>query len=423
MLRCLFLAIFLPSLTATADVPVPPRMLDPKTAVEAWNVINIAMANVERLVRDKRALEISNQISLCSPALRTLNRSAVKPEAAPLLDEQTSQAFRLINIITQNSMVGNIGAMPALLENLKKVIAALEKGFDSATIHAELFHCLKHPDNVSSEAVAECTRCEGPLVPRRIPYSFIHARADKPTIRLSLETDPAPEVGEIIRLRLHLQHADESPVLEADLWPMHTEMGQVLITGPDLSEFHHLTLVEGRVPGHYVCEFRPVQAGKHRVRVGLTPYSTGLLEFHAIDLEIGGASVTSENKRPPSESLSSIVDEGQFHFSVGGTKGRQLRAGELQLLHLQVLDAEGQPVKTLEPFRNAFAHITAFYTESDTILQLHPEGGDILQDDLRGGPSLAFKIYSPHAGLLRLFCEVQLDGKKVLAPFLIRVME
>ena len=84
-------------------------------------------------------------------------------------------------------------------------------------------------------------------------------------------------------------------------------------------------------------------------------------------------------------------------------------------------------MKTLEPFRNAFAHITAFYSDSEsvfeTILQLHPEGGDIIQDDLRGGPSLAFKIYSPQAGLLRLFCEVQLSGEKILAPFHIRVME
>ena len=309
-----------------------------------------------------------------------------------------------------------------------KVLEQLSDGFDSEVVRGEVHHCPVHPDVLSTKQEGACSECQRGLVPRRIPYSFIHARAETPHLKLNLEPHPAPEVGETTRLRIQLQYADESPVLETDLWPMHTEIGQVLVTGPDLSDFRHLALEAGEEPGHYGCDFRPRQAGKHRLHVVLTPYLTGLPEFHSSDLEVAGANASPERKRPPVESLSSLVEDGQFHLSVGGTKGRQLRSGELQLLQLQVFDAEGQPVQMLEPFRNAFAHITAFYTENgpetgETVLQLHPTGGDILQDVLRGGPSLAFKIYSPRAGLLRLFCEVQLNGKRILAPFYVRIVE
>ena len=92
------------------------------------------------------------------------------------------------------------------------------------------------------------------------------------------------------------------------------------------------------------------------------------------------------------------------------------------MLHLRVTDASGQPVNRLEPIWQAFAHLTAFYVESDTLLQLHPTGGDILREDLRGGPALAFKIYSPEVGTLRLHAQLRIDGKDIRVPFQARVM-
>jgi hypothetical protein len=70
---------------------------------------------------------------------------------------------------------------------------------------------------------------------------------------------------------------------------------------------------------------------------------------------------------------------------------------------------------------NAFAHITGFYDDGQTVLRLHPVGGDILREDLRGGPWLTFKIYPPQPGYLRLFCQLRIDGRAITAPLGIHI--
>jgi hypothetical protein len=85
-------------------------------------------------------------------------------------------------------------------------------------------------------------------------------------------------------------------------------------------------------------------------------------------------------------------------------------------MRLAVTDASGQPVTRLEPFMQAFAHLTGFYDDGTTVLRLHPVGGDILREDLRGGPWLAFRIYPPKTGFIRFFCQVRVDGRLVTAP-------
>ena len=115
------------------------------------------------------------------------------------------------------------------------------------------------------------------------------------------------------------------------------------------------------------------------------------------------------------------VEGFQFQLSVAGNKGTRLRAGQTQALQLMVKDAAGQPVTRLEPLQQAFAHIDAFYSGSPTLLQLHPTGGDILREDLRGGPGLSFRIYSPEAGWLKLYCRVKIDGKDLTVPFRLQV--
>jgi hypothetical protein len=69
----------------------------------------------------------------------------------------------------------------------------------------------------------------------------------------------------------------------------------------------------------------------------------------------------------------------------------------------------------------AFAHLTGFYDDGKTVLRLHPVGGDILRDDLRGGPWLAFKIHPPQTGFLRLFCQLRVDGRVITVPLGIHI--
>jgi hypothetical protein len=82
-----------------------------------------------------------------------------------------------------------------------------------------------------------------------------------------------------------------------------------------------------------------------------------------------------------------------------------------------VTEANGEPVKILEPVMNAFAHLVGFYDDYQTVVHLHPAGGDILNAELRGGPSLGFQFFPPKSGFIRLYCQVSIGGKMLFAPF------
>jgi hypothetical protein len=90
-------------------------------------------------------------------------------------------------------------------------------------------------------------------------------------------------------------------------------------------------------------------------------------------------------------------------------------AKELSLLRLHVADPQGQPCTALEPIDRAFAQLTGFFDDGETMIRLHPLGPDILREDLRGGPWLAFKIYPPRAGYLRLFCQIKVRDQILTA--------
>ena len=63
------------------------------------------------------------------------------------------------------------------------------------------------------------------------------------------------------------------------------------------------------------------------------------------------------------------------------------------------------------------------FAGGETMLELHPQGGDVLDASLRYGPTLAFKFYPPQAGRIRLFCEVKVGGRVLTPAFVLSVEE
>lgn len=413
------LALFLLSAPLLADVEVPPRMLAPATAEEAWNIIRLATANVERLIDEKRPLEVTPQISLLSPALRVLARQPVKAGTEALIERQSVQAFQIVNLIAQNSLSENIDALPPAFQKLRTAIDDIASGFEPAIVKAELHHCLTHSE-VLGKPGDKCPQCQQPLLPRRIPYSFIHARPKEPSFQLTLTSKVPAEAGKEVTLTAKIQSLDGKPVLEDHLWLMHTQRVQFLITGPQLADFHHITAKAATVPGEYTFSFTPAHSGAYRIRAGLTPAETGLPEYPSAELTVAGDRAPPPTD-PNASGLLATVEGYRLMLSVTGTKGHMLRAGTTQMLQLHVQDASGAPVNRLEPFLQAFAHLHAFYANAETLLQLHPVGGDVLLDDLRGGPSLGFKIFSPQPGPLRIHVQLRIDGKPLLASFQLQV--
>jgi hypothetical protein len=416
----LYLGLFVAH-PASADVPLPARMTNPASVEEAWNVIRLATDNVRRLLEEQRPLEIAPQISLCSPALRLLARYAVAPAQQTARDDAASRAFRSVNLIARESMADNVVGARNVFAELQKSLRDLEQGFDEAVIKGEIYECPDHPDVVTTKADARCDRCGRKLLVRRIPYSFVWVQPDKASVKLSAHIDAPLEAGKEANVRLQLRTIDGEPVLSSDLLVMHGHAIHALVTGPDDMDFHHMAPVASAVPGEYVFSFTPALAGACRVYAGVVPAGTGLQEYPAADLK--GKDAAAAARTDLVEAHSSSAGGLEFQFSVASGNGLSLKARQLQMIRISVKDAGGQPVNRLEPLMNAFAQLTGIYGDRKTVLQLHPTAGDILREDLRGGPSLGFKIFSPKPGFIRFYCEVKVDGKKIVAPFVVKVGE
>lgn len=405
---------------ASGDVAVPQRVLNPVSAAEAWNVIRLAAGNVDRLLNEQRPLEIAEQISLCSPALRVLARHLVKPGSPSGADDVTTRAYRAVNLMARESMADNLVGAQNVFVEFKKCLNEMERDFDPSVVKSEIYSCPDHPDTLSTEAGTKCDRCGRTLQVRRIPYSFIYVKPDKPSLKLSAHLDAPLQAGREARGRIRLKTVEGRPVAVSDLLVTHSLPIHLLIIGPDERDFHHRAPVATATDGEFEFSFTPALPGPYRVWAGVVPAATGLQEYPFADLPTGREAPPG---RDENEVFAGIAGGLRFQLSIVAGQGFGARAGRIQMIRIDIADADGRLVQRLEPLMNAFAHLTGFYADGEAVIQIHPTGGDILREDLRGGPTLAFKFFAPRSGLLKLYCQVRVDGREIVVPFAINVRD
>jgi hypothetical protein len=409
----LCLVLLAAQFAARADMAVPPNVLDPATPAEAWNVIRLATGNIGVLLQEKRLEEITPQVSLCSPALRTLARSASSLEQKTKLDELTVRAFQAINAVAVGAMARDAAHTTVSVENLRTILAEIGALYDPTLLASEIHFCPTHTDFVSLEKGKTCAKCGLALMLRRIPYSFIYMAPGPPSLVLTAAPDAPLEAGRPATVKLQLQQRDGTPTTPRDLTALHTQPVHVLLIEPELGDFHHAHPTPTATPGEYTFSFTPKNSAPYRMWADVLPVATGVQEYPAIDLPSRG---NSGAKPARDHSLTATVGGLTLTLTLPGPLQTQPRARETRYLRLTVSDAAG-PVNRLEPFMNAFAHMVGIYDDYRTLVHLHPEGGEILRTDVRGGPTLGFKLFPPQPGFLRLFCQVQVEGKTIVAPF------
>lgn len=400
------------------DVPVPESMLNPATAAEAWNVIGLVTRNVEKLIEESRLPEIPQQISLCSPALRTLARVARNSPQAEAVTKETSQLREWVIAIARSSAEDNRATTESGFQKLKSLLGELGQHYDAGTVKAEIFICPMHPDCLSPKATAGCSKCGMALMTRRIPYSFVYTKPGEPTMVMSASASGPCEAGKKIDVKVRLARKDKSPVLVDDLMVMHTEPIHLLIEDPSLSDYHHEHPMPTGTPGEYAFSFTPARTASYRIWADIVPNATGIQELPYADLPSNGKAGVLQDT---ANRFSATVGGYQFALSFTGGNHLPVQAGKTKMMNITVTDANGQPVKTLEPVMSAFAHLVGFYDDYQTVVHLHPAGGDILNLELRGGPSLGFQFFPPKPGFIRLYCQVSIDGKMLFAPFNVNV--
>lgn len=401
-----------------ADVPLPGNILDPKSVPEAWNVIRLSTSNVEQLIGEKRLAEIPVQIALCSPALRALARFATTPEEAAKLSQQTTRALGWVVAVARTGGENNQTATEDGFKALKTLLQELGQGYDPNVIAGDIFFCPMHPDFVSPKQATPCGKCGMGLFKRRIPYSFIYTAPGEPSISLTATPSAPIEAGKKVEVKVRLTHKDKKPVLTSDLVVMHTEPIHLLIEDPSLGDYHHEHPVATGTPGEYTFSFTPRKTSPYRIWADLVPSATGVQELPNTDLPSPGK---PDPVQETASTFTSTVDGYQFALTLTGGNHIPIITGQTRKMAVTITDANGQPVKTLEPAMHAFAHLVGFYGDYQTVVHLHPAGGDILIPEARGGPALGFQFFPPKAGFIRMYCQVLIGGKMLFAPFNVNV--
>jgi hypothetical protein len=102
---------------------------------------------------------------------------------------------------------------------------------------------------------------------------------------------------------------------------------------------------------------------------------------------------------------------------------QRIQGGLTNLVRVHVSQADGTPLRQLEPLWNAFAHLTLVSWDFASVHQVHAVGGEILSPDLRGGPDLTFKLHPPAQGWWRLYLQIQVQGRTLTFPLRFRAEE
>ena len=410
---------------AQAHVPVPDSVLNPQSAPEAWNVLRLAVVNIERLVREDRLAEVPDQASLCSPALRTLARLAEKTPRQQEVAIGTLRASSSVNSLAQACVAGDHASVGVSLEKLHALLAALAQGIDPQVVNAEVFFCQMHPDVVSTDGKSLCPKCGMALTPRRIPYSFVYvAPPGEPSMRLTAQYAAPPSAGQPVPVKVRLTTREGTPVSAADLLVAHTQRIHLLIVDAARGDYHHEHPTPTGVPGEYGFLFTPASSGSYRVYADVVPAATGIQEYVPADLPGRADETLAEVSSQAVAGSTFNAEAGGLHFQLSLETGNRmpLHARQACTMRILVRGTNGEPVTRLEPVMNAFAHLVGFYEDNQTVVHMHPSGAEIADPTMRGGPELAFRFYPPKEGSLRLYCQVQVDGKPIFVPFNVQVV-
>jgi len=333
------------------------------------------------------------------------------------------------NLVTFSQRVGDLHLWGDL-KNQKKsevaltnVLVALDEvksGFPAeaaadARKRADTFTCAMHQDIVGTRTNF-CPKCGTPLdqVVRILSFNSVTAVAPPP-VRATVRTTTPLTVGQPATVFLQLEKTTGEPVAPADLVESHTKKLHLLIVDKSLTDYHHEHPQPTKVPGEYTFTFSPQRPGPYRMWADIRPYPLGLQQYATADIPATteGAPFTEREVI-----LKAAVDGLNYELILATN---HIRVGRSTAAKLRVTHPDGSGVAQLEPFMAAFAHLVGFSEDYETVLHMHPKGMPVLDLNARGGPELEFQIYALKPGFVRLFAQVQLDGKSHFAPFGIQV--
>ncbi|MEO8045593.1 MAG: heavy metal-binding domain-containing protein, partial [Spartobacteria bacterium] len=309
-------------------------------------------------------------------------------------------------------------ACVALFARVEGEFRKLEEAADPGLLkaahqYAERYTCPMHADVVGAENDT-CGKCGMAL--DQLVVLVPSDAATQHAVTATITTGAPLEEGKPAHAVLHLRRADNEPVTLAELFETHTRKIHLLVVDGSLTDYHHEHPQPTGTPGDYAFDFTPTKPGPYLAWADLRAMPMGLQEYEKAIIAGLGLSEPIANKEPRLTG-----DAGGLHFELNLGRAR-IKAGEPTSAKLRMTRPDGSGFDRLEPVMAAFAHLVGFNEDKETVLHMHPIGAPISNEKERGGPELEFKIYAAKPGFVRLFAQVQVEGRQVFVPFNIEIL-
>jgi hypothetical protein len=303
-----------------------------------------------------------------------------------------------------------LARMRAAWKNLRALYPA-----EALEILPPLWSCPMHSEIIDANA-ASCPICGMSLEPI---YVTQPALSLDPIIRAEMVHSEPLVVGKEGKFRVRLIFNNGgTPVRFEDLDVAHTRKIHLLIVDSSETDYHH----EHPEPvgnGEYAFSFTPQRSGPYRLWADLKPALTHIQQYSIVDIPAADSSGQFLSDEPE---VSEAEAQGyQFRLTF---ENPILLPKHTVLGRLQVTGPDGKPFDKLEVVMGAFGHFVGFCEDYSTVMHIHPVG-PALDDhpEARGGPELQFYFRANAPGLVRLFTQVQIDGKNLFPRFAVRVRQ
>ena len=221
--------------------------------------------------------------------------------------------------------------------------------------------------------------------------------------RFDLAASPG-HVGRGGQLRFAILGPDGTPV--TDYEPIQTKQLHLYVIRNDLTGYQHLhPTMDPR--GVWQTPITIDQGGGYRAYAQFSPMAGDdmpgdltLSRPFAVDGPGGTAPV------PP---VSDTARTGGLSVQL---QSARLAMGDPLRAHISY---GGTAVRDLEPYLDAYAHVTAFAVRDGAVAHMHPD--QLAEAGAGGGPDLSFATHAvPRPGRYRVFIQLQRDGRLTTVP-------
>jgi len=332
-------------------------------------------------------------------------------------------------------------AAPALAEKESRNlpvggVAAVAKSAEELARSADRLHTLADAENVTEarvrleevdakfrafEAVIPARfvcpmLCEGPKVyaaPAECPVCKMKLKkitSDEYTVRVEPKDGPL-EAGKTSTLVFRISDPTGAPVTNLEV--VHEEVLHLLMVSEDLSWYAH----EHPVPqdnGSLELEWAFPHPGNYTLFHDFTPARVGM-QVVPVVITVPGAA-PAKIPLEPETSRTKEVDGLGFTLSVQ----EPIVTGASTKLRYLAMQGN-TPVKDLEPFMGAIAHLIIIKDDRTAFVHSHPRERGGHHSSKMGGPTVLFEAYFKVPGRYKAWAQFKRGGRGITVPFVFDV--